>query len=84
MAINQDTNPAHTSDWVCSNCGATLLGVNNAEIVKGDGKGNRPHCICDGILSPTRNGPPTSQAAGAERPNLGGGISYPNSRVTGP
>jgi hypothetical protein len=75
VATNKVTNPTLTSDWQCSNCGAELLGVNNAEVSMPAGQKLIVTCACASRMVCTRNEP--KYKANAQRKNLGGGSSFP-------
>lgn len=75
VPINKNANAGETSDWLCTNCGATLLGVNNVEVPVGPTK-QAYRCICNGIFVATRN-EPLYKPSGSQKKNIGGGKSYP-------
>lgn len=78
IAPNQPKSPSESSDWVCSNCGAVLTGVNNNEV--GNHLSAIPVCICAaGNFVCTRNDPRTKPVTGkgGQKKNQGGGSSFP-------
>lgn len=75
MANNKSTVTAETSDWVCSNCGAVLTGINNSELTV-TAVPAVYRCPCTGVFIATRNAPVYRPAA-AQRKNIGGGRSWP-------
>lgn len=77
VAPNKPKGSGESSDWECTNCGATLTNVNNVEIIARTETTYR--CVCNGVLKVTRNSPFVKPATGkaAQKVNQGGGVSYP-------
>jgi hypothetical protein len=69
---NKEPNAAHTSDWECMNCGATLTGVNNKQVQRTI----HPLCVCTHELRCIRNEP--NVLVTDQQNNLGGGQSFPS------